>query len=377
VTSAEPIDGSVGALGWRARVASRRDGRVSPCWLAPLAVYALTRGVLYLATVYAAHATPVGGASAMLSSWDAQHFLSIVTQGYPSQVNPALYSTVAFFPGFPLVVRLVRFALRITPLEAGLGVVAAWGALFVVVATRLVASVFGDAPARRAGMLLAAFPGGFVLFVPYAEAQACLCVALALLAAHRGRPYRTAAFGAVATFSSPITIALVPALLARAWRRRDARLALAAVASATGFAAYMVYLGWHTGSLLTWYRVETIGFNAHFSLSAPIDHLRQWPGVGVVVVLDLVVAAVGFHALRRVRAPVEWVVYSVAIVGATLFDSALWVDPRVLLNAFPLVLALGVWLRRDAARVALAVSAALLPVVFLLYFTIVSVVGPP
>ncbi|MGH9019846.1 MAG: hypothetical protein ACRDV0_02370, partial [Acidimicrobiales bacterium] len=150
-----------------------------------------------------------------------------------------------------------------------------------------------------------------------------------------------------------------------------------ALVATGGFVAYMLYLGVHTGIYRAWFQEEWHGFDHHLSLYAPIHWLHKWPAIGLTETLSLAVFAAGVYALWRIRAPVEWSVYSLLLVASVVFDTALWANPRFLFNAFPLVLAIGVWLRRDAYRVALATSAALLPLLFLLYMTMGTVMFQP
>ncbi len=375
--AASPVEVEIRTFSLRGILGVDRVRGSAPLWVAPLALFVLTRLVLYLAAIYGGHATLVGGTSAMLSGWDAGHYLGIVTQGYPAHPDVTQYSPIAFFPGFPILVRGVMDLLSITPLEAGMAVTIIEGALFVVVCAKLVAAVVDDAAGKRAGLLMAAFPGTFILFIPYAEAQAVLFVALCLLATLDGRPYRAGVFAAIATFSSPLTAPLVPALLVAAWRRRDGALAAGAAVGTLGFIAYMAYLGQHTGDVMAWFREEWTGFDHRFSLAAPFSHLRLWPGIGTIELTSLAVFFLGVYALWRIRAPIEWTVYSVLLVLSTIFDSALWANPRILLNAFPLILALGAWLKRDSLRVTLAASAAILPVLFLIYMTLGTTTAQP
>ena len=86
-------------------------------------------------------------------------------------------------------------------------------------------------------------------------------------------------------------------------------------------------------------------------LSSPSwKNLHYWPGIGLEEVSCLVIFAAGVYALWKIKAPEEWTSSSVLLVVSVLFDSTLWLNPRVLFNAFPLLLALGVWLRRDWYR---------------------------
>lgn len=351
--------------------------RPMPLVAAPLAIYALSRMTIYLAAVYGSRATFVGPLGAVFSGWDGQHYLDIVSHGYPTHPDVAHFSTITFFPVFPLVVRFVKAVLGLTPLGAALVVSLLAGAGFVVVVTKLVASVYDPASGKRAGILLAVFPGSFMLSLPYAEALAVLLVASCLLITRRGHPYWGGVLGALATATSPVMVPIFPALLWGAWRAKDRRAMVASLLSPLGFVAYMAYLWQHTGHPIIWFQVQWTALDHHVDLLAPIHWLHLWPGIGLIETLSLVVFAAGIYALWHIRAPSEWTVFVVLLVAVVIFDSAFWASPRMLLNAFPLVAALGVWLRRDAYRAAVCACAMLLPVVFLLYMTLGGITGQP
>src|SRR4051812_33968824 len=75
-----------------------------------LAAYAASRvAVLAGAAVVAGRVGRLGAISRVLSWWDGQWYLHIVAHGYQHQVpagsGAAAESTLAFFPGYPLLVR--------------------------------------------------------------------------------------------------------------------------------------------------------------------------------------------------------------------------------------------------------------------------------
>jgi Mannosyltransferase (PIG-V) len=351
--------------------------RPMPLVTTPLAIFALTRLGLYLAALYGSRATGVGSLSTQLSGWDGQHYLDIVSHGYPTHPDASHFSTIAFFPVYPLVVRFVKTVVGLTPLGAAVVVSLLAGAGVIVTVTKLVASAFDPASGKRAGILMAVFPGSFIVSLPYAEALAVLFVVSCLWANRRGHPYWGGVLGGLATATSPLMITIFPALLWRAWRTKDRRAMAASFLTPLGFVAYMAYLWRHTGRPATWFQEQWTALDHHFDVLAPIHWLHLWPGVGLIETLSLLVFAAGVYALWRVRAPSEWSIFAILMVAVAVFDSALWANPRLLFNAFPIVLALAVWLRRDAFRVAMCACAILLPIVYLLYMTVGAVTGQP
>jgi hypothetical protein len=343
----------------------------------PLAVYAITRLVLYLAALYAAKATASGGLHGIFTGWDASHYLGIITQGYPRHPNPAHYSNIAFLPGYPVVVRVIKDVFQLTPLGAALFVSIGLGAVFIVLVTRLVASIYGRDAGWRAGVLLAVFPGSFILSLPYAEALALVLVVSCFWFTSREWPILGGICGALATFTSSMVIPLAPALLWRAWRHRDLRAAIAAMITPIGFLVYMGYLWQHTGHPFIWFQEVSQAFDHHFRLLATFDVLHYWPSLGLIDTAGIIMSIVGLVALWRIRAPIEWTAYALILVASVFFDSALWLTPRILLNAFPLVIGLAIWLRRGAFYTVVCLFATLLPVVFLFYMSLGIVSAQP
>ena len=150
---------------------------------------------------------PFGAAGDVLvapaARWDAMWFLAIADDGYEGQ-------RAAFFPLYPLLVRLVAVVVR-EPVVAGIAVSLAclFGAL--VVLHRLVALDFGREPAALTVLLVAVFPGALWFSAVYSEALFLLLSAAAVYAARTGRWAWAGAAGALAASSrSAGLVLLVP-----------------------------------------------------------------------------------------------------------------------------------------------------------------------
>jgi hypothetical protein len=342
-----------------------------------LGIYVLTRLGIICAAFYGEKVANIGGLSGLFTGWDAQHYLAIAKYGYPAHSNPAHYSRIAFFPVYPLTVRILSHLTHLSYLGVGEFVSIAAGAGLVVVATQIVARHFDIEAAERAGIILCVFPGSFVLSLPYAEALALLLAALAILTSEKFQYRRAGLFAAIATATSPLMLALVPVLAWRAWRSREPGAWMTLAMAPLGFVAYMVYLGVHTGHLNDWFLEERGGFEHRVDFLAPIQWLGKWPGIGITEVLSFMVLAWALASFVRARVPVEWWLYSVSILVVVLFDAVLFVNPRVLMNAFPLVLAIGVVASRRAFLAIALGFAILLPLVFLAYMTIGNITTQP
>lgn len=197
-------------------------------------------------------------------AWDSEYYLSIAIGGYDDPRSPHLTpegivtspegnesvdldsgsgsgisSNYAFFPFYPMLIRLIAFPLRVLGLNqiatatlAGF-MVSALGTLVGMLALfELARDSLGEAGALRAVFFLLIFPTGFFLVQVYSEG---LFVGLAFgcLAMMKRRQWLAAGLlGAAATLTRAVGIALVvPLLMAllrtdgwvdivRAWRER-------------------------------------------------------------------------------------------------------------------------------------------------------------
>ncbi|MDP9185467.1 MAG: hypothetical protein M3O29_07365 [Actinomycetota bacterium] len=279
-----------------------------------------------------------------LQRQDAQWFLRLATTGYA----PGDYSA-AFFPVYPLGIRIVDLVPGISPLGAGLLVAnaAAFGALLLLHA--LTRFELGDVAARRAVLFTALFPTAFFLYAPYTESSFLLGSIATFWFARRDRWGWAAVAGAVTAATRSVGIVLILALWieALAQYRRDGRALLPRLAAAAAVAiGPMLYAGWWA-----W---------RYHDLWAPLDAQRAWRPDGarqplatiwsalqlawryqswwLLDVTVVTLAVVGIVLAAR-RIPMTYVVYATSSVLLPLLlpmtDRPLLSMPRFVAVVFP------------------------------------------
>lgn len=196
----------------------------------------------------------------VLEAWDGVWYRLIAERGY--LLVPGRQSDPAFFPMYPLLLKIFGW----TGLPLGAAGVLLSNVLFLgaLLAFDLLGrEFFPFTLARRATLLLAVFPTGYVFSMVYPESLALLAFALAGLFAHRGRWLLCAAAAAFAALARPEGLLLVlpiGAALLAAWRglSQEARSrGIAAVLAAPAAAAsFPLYLGWALHEPLAWSKAQ-------------------------------------------------------------------------------------------------------------------------
>ena len=332
-------------------------------------VYLLSR----LATLVTAAGIAVISESSIgdvLSHWDGGWYLSIVRDGYPSFVpsgsGVAAQSSIAFFPGFPLLVRALSAPFGLSPVLIGCAVSLVAG-LFATVGLWHLAVRLGDEPtAERAVVLFAFMPAAFVMSMVYADALFLAFAIWCLIGLLDERWVAAGASAAIAGLVRPTAVALC---FACAWgavvaiRRGGSRRAMAAPAIAPwGALSYLAYVWLHTGDALAFFKVESRGWGNHLDIGAAniravLRHFGETRVTFFVAMLAVVVGGlgVGLWLLVRWHAPGVVVVYVSAVVGLSLLGSNPVSIPRFLLAACPLLIPLA---GRLSHRATLGIAAA-------------------
>ncbi|HEX6382326.1 MAG TPA: mannosyltransferase family protein, partial [Acidimicrobiia bacterium] len=143
----------------------------------------------------------------LITAWerfDALWFLRIATAGYTPGDGSA-----AFFPLYPMLIRVLSPVLGGHPLAAGLLIsnAAFLGAL--VVLYFLSSSEFDEQVARRTILYLTIFPSAYFFLAPYSESLFLLLVVSSLWAARRGKWWLAGVAGALAAATRNVGVLLV------------------------------------------------------------------------------------------------------------------------------------------------------------------------
>jgi len=243
-------------------------------------------GFFALATFgYAPDAPPFRASESELGNlpmrWDAPWYLSIALRGYQWMSNPTQAVNVAFFPGYPMFVKVAGLSLLTNDRKD----IAVWVAVGVSFGAFLAALVYLHHLARaltdvetaqQATVLLSAYPFALFFSAAYSESLFLLCVVAAFFHQTRGQPARAAIWGLLAGLTRPTGVLLAPSLCLIAFvplwtelRRgdRSGRHALwlrslpalaASSAPVAGMAAYSVVVGYNTGDPLQWMHLQQV-----------------------------------------------------------------------------------------------------------------------
>jgi len=341
--------------------------------LAPAGVYLAVRlvGVAILGVLAAVHDRNLLD---VLKAWDGDWYLSIARDGYATtglgKVDAAGNftpdTTMAFFPGYPLVIamlgRLTTTALPLVGVAASLiaGLAAAYGIV------RLPRE-------RKVGLitvaLFAATPMAVTLSMVYSEALFSALAAWTLVGVMRRRWWLAslccAAAGLVRPSSGVLIVIVVVAVIMYG---RTPKAWLAAAVCPLGLVGFLAWVADRTGSLTGWFEVQKAGWGTAFDFGANTVEFFRYVLTGdtsvmettnMVVVLGAIVLCV-LAVLRKQPWPL--IAYGIGLVVMTAGSSGVtYSKMRLLVPAFTLLIpvAIGLASRRNGTVLAVLVASAL------------------
>ncbi len=216
----------------------------------------------------------------VLSSWDGRWYDQVARNGY--LLVPGHQSDPAFFPFYPMLLRIVHvFGLSYEDAGIALSNLVLLGGLLAFY--RLGRELLPERDAFRASVFAAIAPMGFAFSMVYPESAVFASMALAGLAALRGRWLTCAAFAAAATLARPQGVLIVlpiAAAVRQAWPRLGPRVrGLAAGAVAAPLAALLafpLYLGSILGDAHAWSKAQQ-AWGRSFELDGFVRAFGQLP----------------------------------------------------------------------------------------------------
>jgi hypothetical protein len=350
-----------------------------------LGVYAASR-LLYMAI--ALLDIPLRGwhLSWEVSNWDGFWYLLLVATGYPTHIVHS-QSTLGFFPLYPLLIYALQHALAISPVLAGWLLATLFGAIATIVVGRLCERWWGPAAGRRCVLALCLFPGSIVFSMLYTEGLLIAAAAGSLLALEHRRWLRAGLLGAVATATGPAAVAIIPAAVAaaaldwhrslRAGRRPRATPLLAPLLSAAGIGSFALFLWLWTGTPLASFTAQRYAWHESTTPLALFytarDLVREiatapsltHSGINLNYIAALLGAAFmlgGLVLLWRRRHTVPWpaLVWTLGVTLLAVTSARTPPNPRMLIIAFPIVVAYADRFRGKAFRRLLGASTLML-----------------
>jgi len=346
-----------------------------------VSAYLLSRSATFItaAGIALISGRSIGG---VLSLWDGGWYLSIVRDGYPSFVLPgvgvASQSSIAFFPGYPLLVRTLSEHLGISPVFAGCSVSLLAGLGATAALWHLAVRLSDEETADKTVVLFAFLPSAFVMSMVYADALFLVLAVCCLIALIDERWLTAGGTAAAAGLVRPTAVALT---IACAWAaivavRRTGRWR-AMIAPAIAPAGALLYLGYiwiHTGDAFAFFEVQNRGWGNRIDIGAAnvravLRHFGERRSTFFVAMIAIVVGGlgVGFWFLVCWRTPGFIIAYVSIVIGLSFLGSNPMSIPRFLLAAFPLLIPIA---RRLSARSTLALAATCGALMGTLFFVI-------
>jgi len=311
--------------------------------------------------------------------WDGWWYVAIARHGY--SYRPGHMSAVAFFPVYPLVVRLVAIPVFGNVPVAALVVSTACGLAALLLFHRWCMRRLGPAAALLAVTALAFYPYAWFLYgTAYSDALFLVFVLGAFLALEADRTVIAGSLGALATATRPTAVVVVIGLVAVALDRRGmiggrrprSRLRPAdgaVLLSISGLAVWCAWLAIRFGNPFAFIETEgSRGWNQApgphtWFKSAFLDHLHRWPASGWLPLVVQGMVCLGFLAAvpavsRRFGRGYGIYVFATALIPAVSTSDFMGVG-RYLLPAFPVFALVGAWLERHriAQRIVPVMSA--------------------
>ncbi|HVF52962.1 MAG TPA: mannosyltransferase family protein [Actinomycetota bacterium] len=314
------------------------------------------------------------GFRAMWTRWDALHFQQVAELGYTAAGTDP--HATAFFPLFPMLMRLLNFA-GIPFVVAGMLISAGASIVAFAFLYRWAEEEIGPGAGHRSVLYLAFFPTAVFLVAPYSEA---LFMAGAIPAFYYGRKgqWHLAAFpAAVATGARFAGAFLLVGLALEFVRQKDwtpkrvGNAALALVVGTLPLVAYGAYLERIKGDFFYYFTDQREGWGRGFV--GPIDSFKNtwntfegagYPANFIFAWRVEIIAAIGglaFVAWALMRREWGYAGFMGTFMASLITSSWYYSIPRMMLSFFPIMLLVAAYThkRQDVHEVILIVGAAL------------------
>lgn len=353
-------------------------------WLIGVAAFVVARVVGLWWLLYVGHRNGKSLHS-MLSAWDGQWMLALAGRGYDhipadltdahGQLTPD--TAYAFFPGYPMVVRVVGTVPGMSTFAAAILTSLVAGAAATVAAYRIGRWCAlrrwpederrGDRAGLIMAVLFATTPMSVVLTMAYTEAIYCAFAGWALWMILEKRWIAAGLLTMCAGLSRTTAVGLIAVLLIAAFlsRREGWRPWVGAALAPLGWLFWMVFVGIRVGAPTGWFRVQSNGWDTRFDAGAAtlrylVDTLSLNQTAGDVITAWVILATVVLIVLAFVtRLPWQISVYGTLAASTVLLSTGLMNSRvRLLLPAFVLLTPVALALAQRSRTTQVTVGAA-------------------
>lgn len=283
------------------------------------------------------------------AQWDGGHFYNIAKFGY---FGPNEY---AFFPLFPLLIKLISFVFFGNLLLAGFLISNVAFLAFMYVFHALVRNRYDYKTANNALITLVTFPTAYFTVAYYSESLFLLFIALTLFLSEKRKFLQAAVFVSLASLTRTLGIFLViPQIISYLQdikfniRNINAK-ALSIPVALAGFGAYSTYLWQKFKDPLYFFTVQSTW---HRSLTSPLSTIYSYLSQEItqksfndyldifLTITFLLILVVGVKKI-----PFSWWLFALLAILIPAATGTLTSMPRYLLTALPVFILIGIYLK--------------------------------
>lgn len=282
------------------------------------------------------------------AQWDGGHYYTIATSGY---IEPNKF---AFFPLYPLLVKVLSFFLFGHTLLAGLIISNVAFILFLYILKNVVETQFGKKAAINTVITYLVFPTTFFAVSYYSESLFLLLVALALKLIQKKKIYLAAITVALTSLTRLIGVFLIIPIIFYVFKNlkkqtKKSLLQIVAIPlSLAGIVSYCIFLYLRFGDP---FYFSTVQSSWHRALTNPIATVYSYFTVNPFHkpfndYLDLFLTLFFsiFLAFGVKKIPLAWSMFGFISVLIPASTGTLTSMPRYLLAAFPAFILIGLYL---------------------------------
>lgn len=285
-----------------------------------------------------------------LTAWDSKYYLEIARVGYfDADIHtdgPVYEKTMAFFPGFPMLLRVLGWtgiSLEVAALIVNTLFTAVMAAGVMVLAQRLGAGRRGQC---AAAIVVSSVPMSIVFSMPYTEALFGALVVWGLVALDERDWWSAAAFGIALSFVrlTSVDFLVVFGLWVLLYGRRSWQAWLSLIVASLPLPGYLLWTQRYLAEAGGYFGIQTEHWNSTFDGGVATvrfvwETLTENNDVGyLLTVLVILGAPVLLIAAWGKVNPVAWWFSAALCANVLLSDGIMHSRPRLLLPAIILVL---------------------------------------
>ena len=287
------------------------------------------------------------------NQWDVTNYISIAEKGYSIS---ELETNIAFFPGFPLVIKLFAY-LPITFIQSAF-IVTFVGGIFASIFLNKLAVKEGDVSySTLIAWVLA--PMSLFLFIPYSESLFCGFAFAAWYFAKQNKWF----ISGLLIFSASmirvngifLTVAIIVMFLLN--NRQNLSKILPLFLGFVPIVSFFTYLKFKFGSWTLWFEVQEkfwqrkftnpiISFENTVSRASYLEYDSSWIMQNRIEIICIFIITIFLIYFFAIRAWPEFV-YIFLTYFALITSTFWWTAPRTLLSLVPIWITLGVFLEKN------------------------------